>query len=85
MSLQEVQPRSTHNFSVTKVSLPETRALIPSLVICQTIKTIITHLAGQTYVWHGYKWNFAGPRIYLQPAKIKSQHFGVLLKFLVCN
>ena len=23
--------------------------------------------------------------IYLQPAKIKSQHFGVSLKFLVCN
>ena len=48
-------------------------------------RNIITHLAGQTYVWHGCKWNFAGPQIYLQPAKIKSQHFGVLLKFLVCN
>ena len=48
-------------------------------------RTIITHLAGQTYVWHGCKWNFAGPQIYLQPAKIRSQHFGVLLKFLVCN
>ena len=46
---------------------------------------IITHLAGQTYVWHGCKWNFAGPQIYLQPAKIKSQHFGVSLKFLGCN
>ena len=46
---------------------------------------IITHLAGQTYVWHGCKWNFAGPQIYLQPAKIKIQHFGVSLKFLVCN
>ena len=46
---------------------------------------IITHLAGQTYVWHGCKWNFAGPQIYFQPAKIKSQHFGVSLKFLVCN
>ena len=46
---------------------------------------IITHLAGQTYVWHGCKWNFAGPQIYLHPAKIKSQHFGVSLKFLVCN
>ena len=51
---------------------------------------IITHLAGQTYVWQGCKWNFAGPQIYLllrylQPAKIKSPHFGVLLKFLVCN
>ena len=42
---------------------------------------IITHLAGQTYVWHGCKWSFAGPQIYLQPAKIKSQHFGVSLKF----
>ena len=42
---------------------------------------IITHLAGQTYVWHGCK----GPQIYLQPAKIKSQHFGVSLKFLVWN
>ena len=48
-------------------------------------KDIITHLAGQTYVWHGCKWNFAGPQIYLQPAKIKSQYFGVSLKFLVCN
>ena len=47
--------------------------------------SIITHLAGQTYVWHGCKWNFAGPQIYLQPAKIKYQHFGVSLKFLVCN
>ena len=46
---------------------------------------IITHLASQTYVWHGCKWNFAGPQIYLQPAKIKSQHFGVSVKFLVCN
>ena len=45
---------------------------------------IITHLAGQTYVGHGCKWNFAGPQIYLQPAKIKSQHLGVSLKFLVC-
>ena len=48
-------------------------------------KDIITHLEGQTYVWHGCKWNFAGPQIYLQPAKIKSQYFGVSLKFLVCN
>ena len=46
---------------------------------------IITHLAGQTYVWHGCKWNFAGPQIYLQPAKIKGQHFGVSLNFLVWN
>ena len=46
---------------------------------------IITHLAGQTYVWHGCKWNFAGPQIYLQPAKITIQRFGVSLKFLVCN
>ena len=45
---------------------------------------IITHLAGQTYVWRGCKWNFAGPQIYLQPPEIKSQHFGVSLKFLVC-
>ena len=49
------------------------------------ITYIITHLASQTYVWHGCKWNFAGPQIYLQPAKIKSQYFGVSLKFLVCN
>ena len=28
-------------------------------------RQIITHLAGQTYVWHGCKWNFAGPQIYL--------------------
>ena len=33
------------------------------------------------YVWHGFKSNFAEPQIYLQPAKIKSQHFRVLLKF----
>ena len=37
---------------------------------------IITHLAGQTYVWQGCKWNFAGPQIYLQPAEIKIQLFG---------
>ena len=36
-------------------------------------------------VWHGFKWSFAVPQIYLQPAKIKRQHFGVSLKFLVCN
>ena len=41
---------------------------------------IITHLAGQTYVRHGCKWNFARPQIYLQPAKIKSQHFRVFVK-----
>ena len=46
---------------------------------------IITHSAGQTYVLHGCKWNFAGPQMYLQPAETKSQHFGVSLKFLVCN
>ena len=46
---------------------------------------IITHLADQMYVWHSCKWNFARPQIYLQPAKIKSQHFGVSLKFLVCS
>ena len=44
---------------------------------------IITHLAGQTYVWQGCKWKFAGPQIYLQPAKVKSQHSGVSLKFWV--
>ena len=47
----------------------------------ELIMCIITHLAGQTYVWHGCKWNFAGPQIYLQPAKIKSQYSGVSLKF----
>ena len=65
-----------------------TRALTLSragLVRDQPEISIITHLAGQTYVWHSCKWNFAGPQIYLQPAKIKSQHFGVSLKFLVCN
>ena len=36
-------------------------------------------------LWHGCKWNFAGPQIYLQPAKIKSQHFGVSLKFCTSN
>ena len=41
---------------------------------------IITHLAGQTYVWHSCKWNFAGPQIYLHPAKIKSQYFGDIVK-----
>ena len=41
---------------------------------------LTTHLAGKTYVWHGCKWNFAG----LQ-AKIKSHHFMVSFKVLVCN
>ena len=27
------------------------------------ISTVITHLAGQTYVCRGYKWNFAGLQI----------------------
>ena len=52
------------------------------------LKYIITHLAGQTYVWRGCKWNFAGPQIYLQPAELKKQHlgfveiFGLYLKVL---
>ena len=46
---------------------------------------IMTHLGSQMYVWHGCKWSFAGPQIYLQPAKMKSQHFGVSLKFLIWN
>ena len=54
-------------------------------IISHILLHIITHLAGQTIFWHGRKWNFAGPQIYLQPAKIKSQHSGVSLKFLVCN
>ena len=53
--------------------------------ILQEKTTIITHLAGQTYVWHGFKWNSAGPQVCLQPVKLKSQHFGVSLKLLVCN
>ena len=57
----------------------------PECEIESTVKYIITHLAGQMYVWHGCKWNFAGPQIHLQPAKTKSQYFGVSLKFLVCN
>ena len=44
-------------------------------------KGIIIHLAGQTYVWHGCKWNFAGPQIYLQPAKIKSSFCGFVELF----
>ena len=28
--------------------------------------------------------DFVGPQIYLQPAKIKSQYFGVSMKFLAC-
>ena len=61
-------------------------ALIIGLILTSKSQNmVITHLAGQTNVWDGCKWNFAGPQIYLQPAKIKSQHFGVLLKFLVCN
>ena len=31
---------------------------LENLVMCH----IITHLAGQTYVWHDCKWNFAGPQ-----------------------
>ena len=42
---------------------------------------IITHLAGQTCVWHGCKWNFAGPQIYLQPAKIKVSILGFRWNF----
>ena len=53
-----------------------------AFALIKAIPIIITHLAGQTYVWHCCKWNFAGPQIYLQPAKIKSQYFGVSLKFL---
>ena len=29
--------------------------------------------------------NFTGTQIYLQPAKVKSEHFGLLLKLLVRN
>ena len=54
------------------------------LIFCKMVE-IITHLAGQTYVWDGCKWNVAGPQIYLQPAKINSHHFVVSLNFLVCN
>ena len=53
--------------------------------VAELLKGIIIHLASQTYVWQGCKWDFAGPQIYLQPSKIKRQHFGVSLKFLVCN
>ena len=49
-------------------------------LVLKNESNIITLLVGQMYVWHGCKWNFA-----LQPAKIKSQYFGVSLKFLVCN
>ena len=55
------------------------------ILLVAIIRVIVTHLEGQTYVWQGCKWNFAGPQIYLQPAETKSQHFGVSLKFLVCN
>ena len=51
--------------------------LEPLFVLNIQIFDIITHLAGQTYVWQGCKWYFAG--------KIKSQDFGVSLKFLVCK
>ena len=44
--------------------------LFYSCIFAQTFFHIITDLAGQTYVWHGCKWDFAGPQIYLQPAKI---------------
>ena len=39
------------------------------------------YLESQTYIWHSYKWNFAALKIYLQPVKIKSQYFGVSLKW----
>ena len=61
----------------------ETKNLKDTLAVTQ--KLIITHLAGQTYVWHSCKWSFAGPQIYLQPAEIKSEHFGVSLKFFIWN
>ena len=57
----------------------------PLINMLHTLPILITHLAGQTYVWHGGKWNFAGPQIYFQPAKIKSQLFAVSFEFLVCN
>ena len=43
-------------------------------------KLIITYLESQTYVWHGYKGNFGGPQINLQPALIKSQNFRVFFE-----
>ena len=46
---------------------------------------IFTHLASQTYIWHSCKWNFAGPQMYLQPAKTKSKYFEVSLKYLLWN
>ena len=43
-----------------------------------------THLAGQTCVLHGRKWNFPRPQVYLQPAKvIENQYFEVSLKLMV--
>ena len=69
---------------ITGRSIINERSIISKRSII-TLTSIITHVAGQTYVWHGYKWSFAGSQIYLQPAKIKSQHFGVSLKFLIWN
>ena len=69
-----------------KLSRNKKNLSVQDSISCYEKKSvIITHLASETYVWHGCKWNFAGPQIYLRPAEIKTQHFGVSLKFLVCN
>ena len=67
------------------IVIPHNVELCKQYFLQECLLLIITHLVGQTYVWQGCKWNFAGPQIYLQPAKITIQHFGVLLKFLVCD
>ena len=74
-----------HVLSLSSANLMKAGLLLKTLWSFEFKISIITHLAGQTYVWHGCKWNFAGLQIYLQPAKIESHHFVVLLKFLVCN
>ena len=70
-----------NSFNLQSITTVENLFRVQCIDFISKRRTIITHLAGQTYVWHGCKWNFAGPQIYLQPAKIKSQYSGVSLKF----
>ena len=46
-------------------------ALIIGLILTSKSQNmVITHLAGQTYVWHGCKWNFAEPQMLKSKVRI---------------
>ena len=71
----------------------------PSNAIIKVILSCHGNKVSKTASTTRYYHSFRGPNVclarlqielcraanYLQPAKIKSQHFGVSLKFLVCN